>query len=166
MIETTRLFLRPMEAADSEALLAIFGDPVVMAAFGESPFDRRRMDRWLGQNLAHQERHGYGLFSVVEKADGRLIGDCGLTRMHIADTTEVELGYDFRRDRWGHGFATEAALAVRDHAFLHLALPRLISLIWQGNSASQRVAERIGMTLVREMTRHGRPYRLYACTPT
>ena len=166
MIETASLILRPMQSSDIGGLLAIFGDPGVMASFGEPLFDQQQMERWLGRNLAHQGRHGYGLFSVFEKSDGRLIGDCGLTRMSIANTTEVELGYDFRSDRWGRGFATEAALAVRDQAFFHLGLPRLIALIRQGNSASQRVAEKIGMTLVENITRHDRPHWLYACTPT
>ena len=164
MIETDRLFLRPMAASDSEALLGIFGDPAVMAAFGAAPFDRHQLERWLGENLAHQERHGYGLYAVFEKASGALIGDCGLTRMDIDGTTEVELGYDFRSDRWGRGLATEAALAVRDHAFLRLGLPHLISLIRHGNRASQRVAEKVGMILARDIARHDRPYWLYSCS--
>lgn len=140
MIETARLLLRPMQASDTGALLHVFADPAVMAAFDAVPFDRHRMARWVEDNLAHQEQHGYGLYAVFEKADGVLIGDCGLTRMDIGGTIEAELGYDFRSDRWGRGFATEAALAVRDEAVLRLGLPRLVSLIRQGNRASRRVA--------------------------
>lgn len=164
MIETPRLFLRPMRAADAPALLHIFADPAVMASFGVGPFDRPRMDRWVAENLAHQERHGYGLYAVYERTGGLLIGDCGLTRMELDEATEVELGYDFRSDRWGRGLATEAASAVRDHAFGHLGLTRLISLIRQGNRASQRVAERVGMVLARETVRHSRSYWVYALT--
>jgi RimJ/RimL family protein N-acetyltransferase len=166
MIETTRLLLRPMHATDTTELLHIFADPVVMAAFDAAPFDRRQMEQWVRDNLAHQERHGYGLYTVIEKADGAVIGDCGLTVMDSGGVTEVELGYDFRRDRWGRGFATEAALAVRDAAFLRLGLPRLISLIRHGNRASRRVAEKVGMTLERDIVRHTRPYWLYACSRT
>lgn len=144
VIETPRLVLRPMRLADVDDLLQIFGDPVVMAAFESDPFDRLQMERWVQRNLEHQERFGYGLFSIVRQTDGVLIGDCGLE--HLDDERDaVEFGYDLRRDCWNQGFATEAAIAVRDHAFQVLKLPRLISLIRQGNAASCRVAEKIGM---------------------
>lgn len=111
MIETPRLLLRPMTADDTAALLGIFADPRVMAAFDTAPFARPQMERWVARNLAHQARHGYGLFSVILKADGLLIGDCGLELMEVEGATEAELGYDFRSDHWGRGLATEAATA-------------------------------------------------------
>ena len=165
MLETARLLLRPMRAEDAEDLLRVFADPEVMAAFGGDPFDRPRMERWVRRNLDHQARHGYGLFSVVLKANGLLIGDCGLERMEIGAAVEVELGYDLRGDYWRRGLATEAATAVRDYAFRELRLPRLISLIRHGNRASQRVAEKLGMRLTDDITRHGQGYWLYTCSP-
>lgn len=164
MIETARLLLRSMRAEDTEALLPIFADPAVMASFGADPFDRRQMEGWVGRNLAHQARHGYGLFSVILKANRLLIGDCGLTHLEVEGMVEAELGYDFRRDYWNRGLATEAATAVRDHAFAVLGLPRLVSLIRHGNRASRRVAEKVGMRLAADITRHGEGYWLYACS--
>lgn len=161
VIETPRLLLRPMRLEDVDDLLRLFADPAVMAAFESDPFDRPRMERWVRRNLAHQARYGYGLFSIVLKADGTLLGDCGLE--HLEDGTgEVELGYDLRRDYWNRGLATEAAAAVRDHAFRVLELPRLISLIRQGNGASRRVAEKIGMRHEADVERDGRRYWRYA----
>ncbi|MEO8085144.1 MAG: GNAT family N-acetyltransferase [Ardenticatenales bacterium] len=163
-IATARLLLRPMTAADTDALLGIFGDPNVMAAFNEPTFERPQMERWVQRNLDHQAAHGYGLYSVVLKADGLLIGDCGLERMDDAgdrDGAVAELGYDFRSDHWNQGYATEAAIAVRDHAFGSLALPRLISLIRVGNEASRRVAEKVGMKHVETVERYGRSYWRY-----
>jgi RimJ/RimL family protein N-acetyltransferase len=160
-IETARLLLRPMRAEDVDDLLAVFADPKVMAAFGVEPFDRHQMERWVGRNLEHQERYGYGLYSIIDKADHRLIGDCGLEHLDD-DGTEAELGYDLRSDSWNQGVATEAATAVRDHAFRVLGLPRLISLIRQGNAASRRVAEKVGMRHAEDITRHGTSYWLYA----
>jgi RimJ/RimL family protein N-acetyltransferase len=162
MIETTRLLLRPMHEDDMDDLLAILADPRVMAAFGVAPFDRAQMERWVQRNLGHQAAHGYGLFSVILKENNILIGDCGLERMEIAGRHEAELGYDFRSDYWNRGFATEAATAVRDYAFQTLALPRLVSMIRQGNHASRRVAEKIGMRLDAEVMRYGQPYWVYA----
>lgn len=150
-----------MRPEDVEGLLTIFGDPKVMASFGGILFDRAQMERWVRRNLEHQERYGYGLFAVVHKADRRLIGDCGLEHLED-DAPEAELGYDLRSDYWGRGLATEAAAAVRDHAFQALELPRLFSLIRHGNVASRRVAEKIGMRHEADLTRHGQDYWLYA----
>ena len=158
-LETQRLILRPMRESDFDALYRIFTDPHVMAAFSHDPFTPEQMQRWLDRNLDHQKEFGYGLFSVTLKEIGELIGDCGLEQMD--DLNAAELGFDFRSDVWNQGYATEAARAVRDYAFGVLRLPQLISLIRVGNLASQRVAEKVGMTLVEEFTRHGIQYWKY-----
>src|SRR6185503_8267792 len=76
-LETSRLGLREMRPEDATALLVVFSDPRVMASFpGEALFDASRMSSWVGRNLEHQRVHGYGLFSVIHKGDGILIGDC------------------------------------------------------------------------------------------
>jgi 16S rRNA (cytosine1402-N4)-methyltransferase len=158
-LETKRLFLRPMLATDLDALLLIFTDPKVMASFGGELLSREQMEHWLKRNLDHQNKFGYGLFSVVLKETEMLIGDCGLEQME--DQGAAELGYDFRSDFWNQGYATEAALAVRDYAFDVLQLPQLISLIRAGNLASKRVAEKVGMTLAEEFTRYDIRYWKY-----
>ena len=160
-LETKRLILRSMRATDINDLHLIFTDPKVMASFGGEPLSREQMLGWLGRNLEHQNRYGYGLFSVVLKENGKLIGDCGLEQMDIEGVQVAELGYDFLSDYWNQGFATEAALAVRDYAFDILRLPQLISLIRVGNLASKRVAEKVGMTLIEEFTRYGIRYWKY-----
>jgi RimJ/RimL family protein N-acetyltransferase len=161
-LETDRLLLRPMALDDVEPLLAVFSDPKVMAAFGVAPFDRAQMQRWVDRNLAHQTEHGVGLFSVILRESGLLIGDCGLELMDLAGVRVAELGYDLRSDCWNRGYATEAARAVRDHALGTLGLPRLVSLIRVGNAASRRVAEKVGMRLEAEIDRHGTAYLLFA----
>lgn len=160
-LETKRLLLRPMLETDLDALHLIFTDPKVMASFGAGLFNRDQMQRWLQRNLAHQAQFGYGLFAVLLKTDGTLIGDCGLEQMEVGGRSIAELGYDVRSDYWSQGFATEAALAVRDYAFEVLQLPQLISLIRVGNLASKRVAEKVGMQLVEELTRYDSPYWKY-----
>ena len=159
-LETKRLLLRPMLPSDFDALLLIFTDIKVMDAFNHPPFTHEQMQRWLQRNLDHQHEHGYGLFSVILKENGELIGDCGLEQMD--DMNAAELGYDFRSDFWHQGYATEAACAVRDYAFDVLHLPHLISLIRVGNLASKRVAEKVGMTLAEEFTRYGISYWKFA----
>ena len=148
-LETERLVLREMRAGDVEPLLGVFGDERVMASFASAPFDRVAMERWVARNLEHQRDHGLGLFTLVDKADGTVIGDCGLEHIDIG----AELGYDLRADRWARGLATEAACAVRDFAFATLRLARLVSLVRVGNQSSRRVAEKVGMTWREDVVR-------------
>ncbi|MCU0507696.1 MAG: GNAT family N-acetyltransferase [Anaerolineae bacterium] len=163
-IETSRLLLRPMVTRDLAGLLGIFADPKVMASFSEEPFTPEQMRRWLDRNLRHQEEFGYGLFSVIRKTDGLLIGDCGLEQMTVEGRRVAELGYDFRSDVWNQGYATEAARAVRDYAFDVLELSELISLVRQANLASARVAEKVGMRRAAELERYGARYWQYQLT--
>ena len=114
-----------MRIDDFRALYEIFADPKVMASFGGELFTREQMQGWLNRNLAHQAEYGYGLFSVIRKSDGLLIGDCGLEQMNVAGQSAAELGYDFRSDAWCQGFATEASLCgarVRLHGFAAAAV--------------------------------------------
>lgn len=162
MIETERLILRRMSMDDLNGLLRIFSDPLVMASFGGILFDRLKMEKWIQRNLDHQERYGYGLFSVIFNENGELVGDCGLENMEVNGVPEVELGYDFLSAYWNRGLATEAASALRDYAFRNLGLGRLISLIRLENFASIRVAEKIGMKMEGECIRGGHVYYIYS----
>jgi ribosomal-protein-alanine N-acetyltransferase len=165
-LETERLILRPMLETDIDALHLIFTDPIVMASFGGELLNREQMQRWLQRNLDHQNQYGYGLFSVILKESGELIGDCGLEQMEVEGVQVAELGYDFRSDYWNQGYATEAACVVRDYAFNILKLPQLISLIRVGNLASKRVAEKVGMAFASEFTRYGIQYWQYSLRNT
>ena len=162
VLQSERLLLRAMTVDDVDPLMTVFTDPIVMAAFGGVLFDREQMERWVARNLAHQTRYGYGLYTVVHRGDDMVIGDCGLENMEIDGAQEIELGYDLRSDYWGRGLATEAARTVRDHAFRRLDVKRLISLIRLGNTASCRIAEKIGMQHERDHVRGSIPYRVYA----
>jgi ribosomal-protein-alanine N-acetyltransferase len=164
MIETERLLLRSMTGEDTDELLRVFSDPRVMASFGGQLFDRPQMERWVERNLAHQEKHGYGLFAVILRDENVLIGDCGLEHMQVGGRAEVELGYDLLSAYWRRGLASEAAAAVRDFAFGSLGLARLISLIRPANVASRRVAEKIGMGKESEIERGNETYWIYTIT--
>jgi RimJ/RimL family protein N-acetyltransferase len=151
-----------MRASDIDGLLSIFTDPNVMGSFNIKSFSREQMEMWLQRNLAHQEKYGYGLFSVILKSNDVLIGDCGLEHMMIGNVDMAELGYDFHSSYWNQGYATEAATAVRNYSFKELNLPRLVSLVRIGNLASRRVAEKIGMHLAAEIIRNDQRYWKYS----
>ena len=164
-LETPRLQLRSMKISDLDDLLKIFGDPKVMASFNAAHLERKQMEGWVQRNLVHQEKHGYGLFSVILKSNNLLIGNCGLEHMEVNGELITELGYDFHSAYWNQGYATEAAVAVRDYAINELSLPSLISLIRVGNQASRRVSEKIGMHLADEIVVNGIIYWKYKLDP-
>ena len=94
---------------------------------------------------------------IIETAatNRRVVGQAGLmifdTRGWTPSTwadagshAQPELGWALIRARWGHGYATEAAAAIRSWAYEFRAIDRLVSLISPDNMRSQRVAERLG----------------------
>jgi RimJ/RimL family protein N-acetyltransferase len=80
MLRSERLLLRPMTAGDAKPLPAVFGDPLVMASFGGELFDREQMERWVARNLAHQQEHGYGPFTIDRRPTGDGPGEPGQAR--------------------------------------------------------------------------------------
>jgi RimJ/RimL family protein N-acetyltransferase len=95
-------------------------------------------------------------------ARNQLIGYCGFFHQEVDGTNEIEIGYRLHPSYWNKGLATEAAQAVRDHAFRDLNLPRVISLIHPENAASRRVAEKMWMQLERKTVFKGFPVLVFA----
>jgi [ribosomal protein S5]-alanine N-acetyltransferase len=160
ILETSRLSLREFQEDDSEALARVISDPETMK-FYPAPFDRSGVEEWIVRNRRRYEESGHGLWAMVLKASGEMIGDCGLTVQNVDGVDEVEIGYHVRRDYWGQGLATEAAKACRDYGFEHLPVERIISLIRPENLPSCRVAEKNGMTVWKDVNWHGFPHRVY-----
>ncbi len=146
---------------DADPLLDIFSDPIAMRYFGVV-FDMPRMEEWVRSNLEHEKEHGFSLLSVTLKESGEVIGDCGLETDEIDGQTIVGIGFDFRRSYWGKGYATEAALAVLEYGFTQFDFDSISGWIDPENKPSQRVAERIGMTVDRYVMRGKKKYALYS----
>jgi RimJ/RimL family protein N-acetyltransferase len=161
VLETSRLILREFRPEDVDALSLTLSDPETMR-FYPAPFDRAGVENWIFHNLVRYKEHGHGLWAMLLKSSGELIGDCGLTVQPVDGTDEVEIGYHVRRDLWGQGLATEAARACRDFGFARLPVERLISLIRPENLPSCRVAEKNGMTVWKEVTFRNLPHLVYA----
>lgn len=146
-LSTARLLLRHFQLEDAKEIhQAVFADPDVMR-FGDGPQTFEWTRSWIQMcQQEYYESRGYGPYAVIEQAKQVLIGYCGLFYFpDVNGTSEVELGYRLARSAWGKGYATEVATAVRDHAFATLRISRLISIIDPSNTASIRVAEKIGM---------------------
>jgi ribosomal-protein-alanine N-acetyltransferase len=161
ILETTRLALREFVPEDADALALVISDPETMQYY-PAPYDRTGVDQWIDRNRQRYVHDSVGLWAMVLKASGEMIGDCGIIRQEIEGEFLYEIGYHLRRDLWGQGLATEAATACRDWGFAHLGVNRLISLIRPENVPSQRVAERNGMTIWKEIEWRGLRHYVYA----
>ena len=161
-IETDRLRLRPFTPADRDAIHAIYADPEVMRHVGHGPHRTPAdTDAALQAFRRMLQSRGISFLAVVERATGRLIGDAGLYPVEGADG-DVELGYTLARAAWGRGYATEAALALVEHARTALAASRVVATVDPANTASKRVLEKVGMTADGERIAYGRPHAVYA----
>lgn len=157
-----RLALRGWRDEDVDPFAALCADPAVMRFVGRGePLDRAQAEASLAAIRDHWIRHGFGLWAAEERANGELAGFIGLAMLNDR-SGEVEIGWRLRRAAWGRGLATEGAMEARDHAFGELDLPRLVALVHPENTASLRVAEKLGMSRDRERTnRYGRPEIVY-----
>jgi [ribosomal protein S5]-alanine N-acetyltransferase len=161
VLQTERMVLRQMEMADVDDLMGIFSDPVAMRYYPNTK-SRQEAEEWVRRVQVSYRDLGFGLWVAVLEDSGEFAGQCGLTVQEVEGKEEVEIGYLFLRKFWGRGLATEAARAARDHGFNTLGCERLVSLIDPGNLASRRVAEKIGLTLEREVEKWGKRICLYA----
>jgi RimJ/RimL family protein N-acetyltransferase len=130
-------------------------DPEVMRYIGRGRAMTREESDALSARLGeHWETHGFGLWALLEKPAARFVGFAGLSHPTFVPELahEVEVGWRLRRDAWGHGYATEAAVCAVKAGFERLGLERIISLPHAQNERSRRVAERIGLAFERLVT--------------
>ena len=159
-IHTGRLIVREVTMADLDELAPIYAHPEVLW-WEPAPFTRAQTTEWLTRTIARYRDEGMGEYAVLLRTSAELIGVCGPVYREIAGERLPELGWDLARERWGHGYATEAAQAVLPHA-AGLGLERVYSLIDPANGRSQGVARRLGMTVERRVVWAGRPHDLWA----
>ena len=154
VLETGRLLLREMTGGDFPALCRMLRDPEVMYAY-EHAFSEEEARDWLRRQRDRYARDGIGLWAVVEKCSGEMVGQCGLTWQDCGYPAPVlEVGYLLERAAWHRGYATEAARACRDYAFDRLGAGEVFSIIRDSNLPSQRVARRNSMEVRGMFVKH------------
>lgn len=164
ILETSRLLLREMRQSDREALSAMLQDERVMYAYNGA-FDDRGTDQWMWKQLQRYHDFGFGLWAVVRKDTGQMIGQCGITMQEYRGRQVPEIGYLLAYRFWHCGYATEAAVACKEYGFDTLHFKALYSFIRDTNLASQQVALRNGMRWIDTVVRHYRgedmPHKVY-----
>lgn len=142
-LETDRLILREYRQQDFDTFAAFFASD--RSRFIAGPTTRELAWRGMATHLGHWALRGYGFWAVEEKATGTFCGHVGL--WFPEGWLEPEVGWVMMGTAEGRGFAQEAALAARAHAYDVLGWTTAVSLIDPGNLRSIRLAERLGCTL-------------------
>jgi RimJ/RimL family protein N-acetyltransferase len=152
MIETPRLLLDELRRSDLDDFVRLYSDPQVAKFIGNGrPDDGAETEAWLEKALAHWQEHGFGTWSIRLRETGEFMGRAGLTVRDLEHGPEVEIGYVLAAKHWHQGYATEAAVAARDHGVRNLDLRRLVALIDYDNEASKRVAVKLEMVYERQV---------------
>jgi RimJ/RimL family protein N-acetyltransferase len=149
MIETDRLLLRNWREADIDTFIRHTNTENVTRWLGGVLTEEAARD-WVEQRpVRWQDERGFTFWVVERRADGELLGFCGIK---IADSAGspvkgmYEIGWRLREDAWGQGYAREAAIASLDFAFEGLGADRVVAITFPGNTPSWGLMERLGMT--------------------
>jgi RimJ/RimL family protein N-acetyltransferase len=158
-IETPRLILRLPQAADFDGYAELHGDEEAARHIGGVMVRTAAWRKFLQQPGAWMIQ-GYAMFSVIEKASGEWLGQCGPWQPLGWPGTEI--GWAFRRSAWGKGYATEAAMVAIDWAFDNLGWTDVIHSISAENAPSQALAKRLGSRILRQASLPP-PYETIVC---
>jgi RimJ/RimL family protein N-acetyltransferase len=146
VVTTARLVLRPFTDVDREPFFALNTHPDVVASLGTSP-SRAESDAMVERYTAELEREGWGFWAVEVLGGAPFVGMVGLHRLPpwIPAAPAVEAGWRLHPDHWGHGYATEAAVASLRYGFGEAGLDEIVAYTTTVNARSQAVMERLGM---------------------
>ena len=149
ILETKRLILRELTEKDFSDLYEVLSDSDVTAHYPYT-FDEKRVKSWIERNIERYKTDGFGLWAVVLKENGRMIGDCGITIQNIDGEKLPEVGYHIHKDFRRKGYASEAAAGCIEYGFSNLGFDKIYSYMKYTNEPSCRTAEKNGMKFVKQ----------------
>ncbi|HWC52871.1 MAG TPA: GNAT family N-acetyltransferase, partial [Chitinophagaceae bacterium] len=160
IIETERLLLRKFTVEDAPLIYELNLDPDVIRYTYDPVKDIEHATQVLEQVILPQYAlYNHGRWAVHLKPQLEFIGWCGLKCIPQRD--EIDLGYRFKKQYWGKGYATEAAYACIQYGFKKLDLKRIIGRAIPENTASLHVLEKCGMTFLTDEVVDGYSAKTY-----
>lgn len=157
--ETERLVIRGPEGRDFPTLAAFHMDAERTKYIGGAAASEFEVWGAFCRAIGHWMWHGYGFWTLEEKATSDAVGRIGFIN-HVG-WSEPELGWHMFATGEGRGLAHEAALAIRAYGARHLGLDGVISHINHENTRSRALAERLGAVVEREAELLGNPCLIY-----
>jgi len=154
VLRTERLILDSWNSSDWLAFRPIAQDPEVMRFItGGTPWSEEEIRGFVDRQVKLDAERGFCRWRMRDAAGGELIGFCGVGFWR--NEPEAEIGWWLARRYWGRGLATEAARCALRDAFERVALERVISVAHEGNAASIRVMEKLGLGWERDFEHEG-----------
>ncbi len=158
-LETNRTIMRKLTFRDAEDFYTLNLDQEVVRYTGDKPFESVEAAKDFLDAYGQYERFGVGRLAVVEKANLRFLGWCGLA--YRPELDEYDIGFRFYRRYWNRGFATETAGKCLEFGFQELGIQKVVGRVMEKNGASIRVLEKIGMDFKDRCDFDGNPGLLY-----
>jgi len=144
VFQTARLHGRRLCHADVDAMLCIYGNLDVVRYVGEGmPLDRSGCKGWIEVTFHNYAERGYGMYALIERESGQIVGFCGL--VHPTGRVDPEIKYALHPNQWGKGLATEAAKGLISFAE-SIGIRKIIATVHPSNDSSKRVLIKAGMT--------------------
>ena len=141
--------IREYSSGDIAPLHKILSDPVTMSYWPE-PFSPEQTQLWVERSIESCNKNGFGRFALIKKTTGEFIGTAGIMISEVNGKNENDLGYIIYFPFWNSGYATEAAGAILCWGIDSIGLARISANMAVDNTASARVAQKIGMTIETE----------------
>lgn len=167
-LETERLTFRLLTRTDFETWLPFFEDRSIYKYLwlDETKTDREVCEFWFDKCLGRYKDGRGGLMAVIEKSTGKFLGQCGLLVQKVDEEPRLEVGYSFLPDSRGHGYATEAAVFAKNHAF-RMKFDQdfdetIFSMVHNENSRSAEVAKRNGMTHEKQVFENNQLFDIFS----
>jgi RimJ/RimL family protein N-acetyltransferase len=160
IIETERLLLRTFTELDATLIYELNRDLDVTRFTHDTINDLAQAEETLFNKILPQYAlYNHGRWAVHLKPTLEFLGWCGLK--YRAGLNEIDLGYRFKKEFWGRGYATEAAYASIKYDFGKLGLQRIVGRAEFHNIGSWKVLEKCGMTYIGEQEVKGFPVKTY-----
>jgi [ribosomal protein S5]-alanine N-acetyltransferase len=153
ILETDRLFMRPLELSDAGDMFAMDNNPNVHKYLWQNPTqDIEETKKIIGHIHAQYEKNNIGRFATILKETGEFIGWTGIKYIddHVenGNTNFYDYGYRLNEKFWGKGYATEASYAWLDYGFNEMDIQIMNAYAHRENGASNYILKKIGMDLI------------------
>lgn len=146
-IETERLYLRPINEDDDKNFFELDSNPKVHAFLGNNPVKSIEESRGYIKSILQQYKaHGIGRLAIIKRGTEEFVGWSGLKlEGNVRAFDYYDLGYRLKEEFWGHGYATEAAMASLDYGFKDLRLKEICAAAHSEHKASNKILKSIGL---------------------
>ena len=167
LIETKRLILREILDSDVQDMYELDADPEVHKYLGNKPITTIEQARKIIAHIRKQyENNGLGRLAVIEKASGNFLGWSGLKyeKEVREEFNYYDLGYRFKKQHWGKGYASESASASLSYGFQKLNLSEICAAAELANGVSNHIIKKQGFTFVERFSFDGEECNWYKLT--